>query len=387
MLSALLAAALLLSAPLFADEPVKGGRKQVERLPYYLAEYAKEKPYPSISICRETFAEARFIWINETHRWSSSVHSNFEYSYTTNELLQQIDKDPSASLDGYKLLESFDMGNGFAYELRLIRESDGGHFGGDFCLSAIRRGKNIVWYTTFTGDRRIKEGLLAAVPHPDAAVLPDGRYMVATPGETYYIRQTAGKVLVQIYDNTRAVWYDGLQGSAGYIPPEWYPAVTILTDNVVRMTYPDGLAEHWKVILSKEDMAYNEERLKASGGQATRLGRFEGNLLWWNGKGRIKRFRVGEMQNRSYREGGPEPSYPGKLRRSDLSEKRQKEYLRKAPELLHMKAPVVQPGPGAKPAPEAKKEGTPLTRLLQAVAGSFKAAADFFGRVFGGSSA
>ncbi|MBP5274254.1 MAG: hypothetical protein ILO36_04895 [Abditibacteriota bacterium] len=382
------------AATLFADEPLYvGGEREAARLPYYLAEYAKEKPYPSISICKESFADARVILIIETRRWSSSAREGVRYFCSSDELLRKIDDDPEASLGEYRLLEKYEMGGGFAYELRLIREKKKGYFGGDTCLSVIRRGREIVWFRAFTGHVYIKKGLLAAVPHPDAVVLRDGRYMVATPGETFYIKRAAGKLLVSLYEDTRPVWYDGIVGSAGYIPPWWYPAVTILTENVVRMTYPDGTSDHWKVILSEEETALNEERRKASDTRGFITG--EGRLLWWNGKGRMQRFGAEEMQNRSYREGGPEPSYPGMFRRPGLSEIKLKEYMKKAPDFRPKGPAPVQPvseapdppetGKAAAVPPEPEDGGTFLTRLAKALSGRIKGAADCVRRLFGGS--
>ena len=167
--------------------------------------------------------------------------------------------------------------------------------------------------------------------------------------------------------------------------------MTILADNVVRMTYPDGTSEHWKVILSEEDIALNEQRRKASDTHVLITG--AGHLLWWNGKGRIRRFKVEEMQNRSYREGSPEPSYPGLPRRTNLSEKKLKEYMEKAPD-FRPKGPapaspapraLVPPEPGKAAAvpPEPEDDGTFLTRLAKALAGWFRGAAGFVGTIFG----
>ena len=67
------------------------------------------------------------------------------------------------------------------------------------------------------------------------------------------------------------------------MPPSAYPEVRILTDNIVRYSYPDGCAEHWALKLSGEDTARNKSRLLMTAGSAGWYYNCKGRLLWWNG--------------------------------------------------------------------------------------------------------
>ncbi len=144
-------------------------------------------------------------------------------------------------------------------------------------FSVIKDKGNIIWY--FEGE----------VP-ADIAITKDGRYMIATAWSVFYVYPDGDRLLSEMYSGNRV--YSMIMDK---------PAdVRILTDNIIRLQYPNGLVEHWKVRLSEEDVEKNLEKYKTDERHLA-----DKCLLWSNGK--KGGFKIQKMW--CYNESDQEPTY------------------------------------------------------------------------------
>ena len=81
--------------------------------------------------------------------------------------------------------------------------------------------------------------------------------------------------------------------------------VRILTDNIIRLQYPNGLVEHWKVRLSEEDIEKNMDKYEKTFKKRERWVGGDKCLLWSNGK--KGGFKIQKMW--CYNESDQEPTY------------------------------------------------------------------------------
>ncbi len=103
----------------------------------------------------------------------------------------------------------------------------------------------------------------------DIAITKDGKYMIATAEAVFYAVPAGKKIINEMYADARKYQEDS------ELPDD----IKILTDNVIRVSYRNGLVEHWKVRLTGEDIEKNLKALnKKKKYDADRY------MLWSNGK-------------------------------------------------------------------------------------------------------
>ncbi len=181
-------------------------------------------------------------------------------------------------------------------------EYDAGHLA-DYPInrpfSVIKDKGRVIWYAS--GE---KPG--------DVRLLDDGRYMIATPKSVFYVRVSGKRLVAEKYTGNR-LWKDPWDTHYSLYPDE----VRILTDNVIRLKYPKGSVQHWKVRLSEEDVKKNIAKYREKDGVQPEWFYANRCLLWSSGKHGYSGGRgLGLMSDEMwcFRKGGPEPtpeSYSG----------------------------------------------------------------------------
>ncbi len=149
-------------------------------------------------------------------------------------------------------------------------------------FSVVRDKGKIIWY------------MIGEVPE-DIAVTKDGRYMIATMYSVFYTDASGKRIVSEMYSGNRHYW-----------PGEETPDdVRILTGNVIRIHYPCGRIEHWKVRLSDEDIEKNMEKYEKVYGSKEKHSGGDNCQLWSNGIYSMLKTNVMWC----YYESGEEPVY------------------------------------------------------------------------------
>ena len=169
-------------------------------------------------------------------------------------------------------------------------------------FGVLRHNNRIIWYGSQGGEKTILSE--RTLPLVDIKQLDDGRYLIVTDDAEYYVEDQGERLVAEVYAGKRTIAK----------PKKDYPVYRILTDNVVRQSYDDGSVEHWKIVLSDEDIEKNREKWREQhtrkNGDFEKLSAGDKHLLWWNGVGK-RRSVMDDTHIQAmwcYQEGGQEPT-------------------------------------------------------------------------------
>ncbi|MBO4549022.1 MAG: hypothetical protein J5758_07395, partial [Abditibacteriota bacterium] len=267
------------------DETIKIGR-----LPYYLSEFAKAGGTEFL-ISKKSLADARVIRVRYAQR--SWAEEKIAAICRPDEIADAVEKHMDSRITEYPLVETERLNKDLDLEIYETEKGLKSEWDkADAYLLVLRHDGRVVWFSQKRafrskpyGERQKNE-----IDRPDAMVLPDGRYLVVTSQSACYTKEAGGKLVIGPVFGGRINWIEETENKhrGMYKMPSGYPTVKILTDNVVRHSYPDGCEEHWALRLSGEDTEKNKSRFSAPAEKDDYVGNLiqntYANLLWWNGK-------------------------------------------------------------------------------------------------------
>ncbi len=249
----------------------------------------------------EDISNARTIRVKKIFSTDDKRLEKQYYIYRGDTVLAQIEKDLEKACKELPVVTTQTINGEFNYTVY-----DGEKYAKELhvvsLFGVLRHNNRIIWYGSQGGEKTILSE--RTLPLVDIKQLDDGRYLIVTDDAEYYVEDQGERLVAEVYAGKRTI----------VKPKKDYPVYRILTDNVVRQSYDDGSVEHWKIVLSDEDIEKNREKWREQhtrkNGDFEKLSAGDKHLLWWNGVGK-RRSVMDDTHIQAmwcYQEGGPEPT-------------------------------------------------------------------------------